>query len=172
MESKNPNETILIPLLNKRLTDLVVANILTEAKLLYCEEEKTELKTLLEKEQTAAKQFVEGNASAFSKAVQEQTQSIRDACEQEKIRIHQAAEYSKQEIAKNWEQELATQTGNLNARISGLVADLQSSNELISSLRKEIQGLTVPAVVVEEKTTPQLKRNSKKLAAVMSNDTY
>lgn len=172
MESKNPNETILIPLLNKRLTDLVISNILTEAKLLYCQEEKAELKTLLEKEQTAAKQFVENNASAFSKALQEQTQSIRDACEQEKTAVQQDAEYSKQEIAKNWEQELATQTGNLNARINGLVAELQSSNELIGSLRKEIQALTVATVVVEEKTTPQLKRNSKKLAAVISNDTY
>jgi chromosome segregation ATPase len=172
MESKNPNETILIPLLNKRLTDLVVANILTEAKLLYCEEEKTELKTLLEKEQTAAKQLVEDNSSAFSKALQEQTQSIRDACEQEKTAVQQAAEHSKQEIAKNWGQELASQTGNLNARINGLVAELQSSNELIDSLRKEIQELTVSAVVVEEKTTPQPKRNSKKLAGAMSNDTY
>jgi hypothetical protein len=43
---------------------------------------------------------------------------------------------------------------------------------MVSSLRKEIQELTVPAVVVEEKTTPQPKRNSKKLAAAMSNDTY
>lgn len=168
MESKNPNETILIPLLNKRLTDLVVANILTEAKLLYCEEEKTELKTLLEKEQTAAKQLVEDNSSAFSKALQEQTQSIRDACEQEKT----AAEHSKQEIAKNWGQELATQTGNLNARINALTVELQSSNQMVSSLRKEIEQLTVPAVVVEEKTTTQPKRNSKKLAGAMSNDTY
>jgi len=172
MESKNPNETILIPLLNKRLTDLVVTNILTEAKLLYCEEEKTELKTLLEKEQTAAKQLVENNSSAFSKALQEQTQSIRDACEQEKTAVQQAAEYSKQEIAKNWAQELASQTGNLNARINALTAELQSSNQMVSSLRKEIRELTVPVVVVEEKTTPQPKRNSKKLAPAMSSDTY
>ena len=172
MESKNPNETILIPLLNKRLTDLVVTTILTEAKLLYCEEEKTELKTLLEKEQTAAKQLAEDNASAFSKALQEQTQSIRDTCEQEKTAVQQAAEHSKQEIAKNWAQELASQTGNLNARINALTAELESSNQMVSSLRKEIQELTVPAVVVEEKTTPQAKRNSKKLAAAMSNDTY
>jgi chromosome segregation ATPase len=172
MESKNPNETILIPLLNKRLTDLVVTNILTEARLLYCEEEKTELKTLLEKEQTAAKQLAEDNSSAFSKALQEQTQSIRDACEQEKTAVQQAAEHSKQEIAKNWAQELASQTGNLNARINALTVELESSNQLVSSLRKEIEELTVPAVVVEEKTPPQPKRNSKKLAGAMSNDTY
>jgi chromosome segregation ATPase len=172
MESKNPNETILIPLLNKRLTDLVVTTILTEAKLLYCEEEKTELKTLLEKEQTAAKQLAEDNASAFSKALQEQTQSIRDTCEQEKTAVQQAAEHSKQEIAKNWAQELASQTGNLNARINALTVELESSNQLVSSLRKEIEELTVPVVVVEEKTPPQAKRNSKKLAGAMSNDTY
>jgi len=172
MESKNPNETILIPLLNKRLTDLVVTNILTEARLLYCEEEKTELKTLLEKEQTAAKQLAEDNSSAFSKALQEQTQSIRDACEQEKTAVQQAAEHSKQEIVKNWAQELASQTGNLNARISALTAELESSNQMVSSLRKEIEQLTVPVVVVEEKTPPQAKRNSKKLAPAMSSDTY
>ena len=172
MESKNPNETILIPLLNKRLTDLVVTNVLTEAKLLYCEEEKTELKTLLEKEQTAAKQLAENNASDFSKALQEQTQSIRDTCEQEKTAVQQAAEHSKQEISKNWAQELATQTGNLNARISALTVELQSSNQMVSSLRKEIEELTAPVVVVEEKPTPQPKRNTKKLAAAMSNDTY
>jgi gas vesicle protein len=126
----------------------------------------------LEKEQTAAKQLAEDNSSAFSKALQEQTQSIRDTCEQEKTAVQQAAEHSKQEIAKNWGQELATQTGNLNARISALTAELQSSNQMVSSLRKEIQELTVPVVVVEEKTTPQPKRNSKKLAPAMSSDTY
>jgi gas vesicle protein len=126
----------------------------------------------LEKEQTAAKQLVEDNSSAFSKALQEQTQSIRDTCEQEKTAVQQAAEHSKQEIAKNWEQELATQTGNLNARINALTAELQSSNQMVSSLRKEIRELTVPVVVVEEKTTTQPKRNSKKLAPAMSSDTY
>jgi hypothetical protein len=172
MEGKNPNETILIPLLNKRVTELTTANILTEAKLLYAEEEKKELQDALEAEKVRVVEAAESEKARFTEALQEQTQIIRNACEQEKKQLHETAEASKHTIAQNWQNELNVQTGNLKAQIQGLNSQLEAANAKIAALEKELAVFVPVSAPVAESEKPASKRKGKKEAAVMGGDTY
>jgi chromosome segregation ATPase len=159
MEGKNPNETILIPLLNKRVSELTTTNILIEAKLLYAEEEKKELQDALEAEKARFAAAIEGEKAQMAQSVQEQTGIVREACERDK-----------QTIAQNWQNELSVQTGNLKGQIAGLSDQLAAANAQISALQAELAHIKPVPAPVEEKPSP--KRRNKADAAMMGGGTF
>lgn len=166
----NPNETILIPMLHKRIGELTSENILLQARLQWAEQEKSEMITemggktqrILDLEHTEAGKL---------QAVQD---AVRAECEREKAAAVQAAtaemraaveraETEKRTIAENWQRELATQTGNLKAQIQSLSEQLVAANAKIASLQPP-----TPA----EPPKPEPKRKGKKDSTVMGGGTF
>lgn len=156
-DSNNPNEVILIPLLNKRVTDLFTQNILLEGKLLWAEREKEELQQQL---QTASS----NHAAAVSDAIARE----RDAAEREKQQIISRMEAEKHTISQNWEREAETRVGAVKAQLHAMQTQFSAANEEMAKLKAELAAMRPP---VEEKTPPT-KRKSKKEPVVLGGDTY
>lgn len=98
----NPNETILIPLLNKRVTDLTTANILLEAKVAWAEQEKDALAEEVKKKT----EEIEGisamhtdHAAALATAVEEAKQAVRGEWEAEKTELLKSFEDQKKDLS-------------------------------------------------------------------------
>lgn len=156
-DSNNPNEVILIPLLNKRVTDLYTQNILLEGKLLWAEREKEELQQQL--------QAASGNQSA---AVTDATTRERAAAEREKQEIISRMEAEKRAISENWEREAETRVGVVKTQLHAMQTQFAAATQEIAKLKAELAALRPP---VEEKTPPT-KRKSKKEPVVLGGDTY
>lgn len=177
----NPNETILIPMLHKRVGELTTENILLQARLQWTEQEKSEMlaevgsKTQrildlencegakIESAKTAVRAECEREkAAAVEKATAEMRAAI-ERVEHEKAALRNITETEKRTIAENWQRELQIQTGNLKAQIQVLAEQLNEANATIASLQPP-----KPA----EPTKPEPKRKGKKDVAVMGGGTF
>lgn len=177
----NPNETILIPLLHKRVGELTSENILLQARLQWTEQEKSEMlaevgsKTQrildLEHAEAGKLQAIQDAVRAECErekaaAVQTATAEMRatvERVEQEKTALRNITETEKRTIVENWQRELAIQTDNLKAQIQSLSEQLVAANATIASLQPP-----TPA----EPPKPEPKRKGKKDAAVMGGGTF
>lgn len=159
MEGNNPNETILIPLLNKRVGELTTTNILIEAKLLYAEEEKKELRSALDAEQARFASAIEEEKARLAQSLKEQTQIVRDSCERDK-----------QTIAQNWQNELSVQTGSLKGQVAALQNQLAEANTQIASLQAELDSFKPAPAPPTAK--PASKRKTKTDTVVMGGGTF
>ena len=187
----NPNETILIPLLHKRVGELTSENILLQARLQWTEQEKSEMlaevgsKTQrildlenseggkIESAQAAVRAECEREkaaavekATAEMRAVLERTtaelRSTAERAEQERAALRNITEAEKRTVVENWQRELDTQTGSLKAQIQALTEQLNGANATIGSL----QALVEAAKPAAEPPKPEPKRKGKKDAAV------
>lgn len=178
--NSNPNETILIPLLNKRISELYTASLLLEAKLQWADQEKSTLiaeiggktQRILDLEHAEPNKIEAGIAAARTEWEREKsnlTDSLNREREsvQEKIAAVQTnIEAEKRQIAQNWQNELAVQTGVLRGQIAALTEQLATANSTVSLLKSEIEA--AKAVVPVDTS----KRKGKKEAAVMGGGTF
>lgn len=170
----NPNETILIPMLHKRVGDLTSENILLQAKLQWMEQEKEELiaemggKTQrildLEHAETAA---IETAKAAVAEKSAAELRAVVDRCEQEKAAIRSQIDAEKRVVAENWKRELQVQTATLNAQIQTLSDQLNAANAKISSLEAKTE-----AAKPTEPSKPEPKRKGKKDGGIMGGGTF
>ena len=177
----NPNETILIPLLHKRISDLTTETLLLQARLQWVEEEKKEMlgeigsktQRILDLEHAeagkidGAKTEVRGQFENEKAALLQSFQAERTAFQEEKNRIRAGIEDEKRIIAENWQREMATQTGHLRGQIESLMAQLNASNSKVSELQSVIAQWQSPDPV-----KPEPKRKGKKEATAMGGGTF
>ena len=177
----NPNETILIPMLHKRVNELTTENIMLQARLQWAEQEKSEMlaevgsKTQriidLENSEAAKIDLIRDSVRSEcdrekAAAVEQATAQIRAAvenAEHEKAALRNITETEKRTIVENWQRELETQTGNLKAQIQSLSEQLAAANATIASLQPPTPT---------EPPKPEPKRKGKKEPVVMGGDTY
>jgi chromosome segregation ATPase len=115
---KNPNETILVPMLNRRVADLTVTNILLEARLTWEESEKKRLTEELFQEQEKHSALQQGQAdhqAAIAAAEERGRQSALVAWETEKSALLCSFEDQKRD---------------LNASIANAVADVKRASSM------------------------------------------
>lgn len=177
----NPNETILIPMLHKRVGELTTENILLQARLQWTEQEKSEMlaevgsktQRILDLENSEGGKIESAQAAVRAEcakdkaaAVQAATAEMRAAVERaeaEKTALRNITESEKRAVAENWQRELQMQTVNLKAQIQALTEQLNEANATIASLQ--------PPKPVEP-TKPEPKRKGKKDVAVMGGGTF
>lgn len=177
----NPNETILIPMLHKRVGELTSENILLQARLQWAEHEKAELlgevgaktQRILDLEHSEAPKIEAAQSAVRAEsekekaaAVEKATTNMRAAlerAEQEKTALRVSTENEKRTIVENWQRELQMQTGNLKAQIQALTEQLNTANATIASLQ---------SVKLVDPPKPEAKRKGKKDVAVMGGGTF
>lgn len=114
---KNPNETILIPMLNKRVSDLYSTNILLEAKLAWNEEERMEL---LKKIEAKDEQL-----SIFKSIDGDRETEMNNRIEQARASAKEAAEREKAEMARDFERQKTELLQSIDERIQIAVNDVK-----------------------------------------------
>jgi chromosome segregation ATPase len=180
-QKPNPNETILIPMLHKRVNDLTTATIMLEAKLAWAEEEKKELvseiggknQQILDLEHSQA-----ANQQAIEDQLETARQKVRAQWQAEKTELLLGFEKEKQQIASSFDQKLEFITNDVrraaqmdigfaNARVD----EVSRENKQLKARIAELEGTILPPTPdSSNKGSP--KKRSKKESTVMGGDTY
>jgi len=169
----NPNETILIPILNKRVNDLTTANILLEAKLTWTEQEKEAvLKENEEKDIKIAdlQSLLESEKNRIATSTETELRAAREKWETEKAELLKEFERRRQEIIVSVED-----SKNLMINDIKRAAGVDISNAVAHRQETERENAALKAQLAEMQQALQAatsRGKTKRKTAILGGDTY